>query len=111
MGAEEALIKRIISRFRCSGCNRHHLPSRVDVMDTYDDVWIIGVNCDYCEQPGMYVVSLRKDSSLDQVTDLTDEEQERFLGGAMVEADDVESIRAFLAEFKGNFSGIFGKSS
>src|SRR5436190_22817217 len=111
MGAEEALIKRIISRFRCSGCNRHHLPSQVGVMGSYDDVWVIGVDCDICEQPGMYIVCLNKDSSLDLVTDLTEREEARFLRSPTVKADDVDSIREFLASFDGDFSGIFGKKS
>ena len=111
MDVEEALIRRIISRFRCEGCNRHHLPSRVGVMGSYDDVWVVGVDCDYCAQPGMYIVSLRKDSSLDIVTDLTEDEQERFLTTSTIKADDVESIRSFLAGFDGDFSGIFRRRS
>lgn len=107
-GAEERLVKRVIARFRCSHCNRQHAAENVNVMGKYDDVWIIGVDCDECRRPGMFVVSLRKDSSLEGVTDLTDEEQERFLAATSVESSDVEGIRSFLADFRGDFSRLFG---
>ncbi len=105
--AEDRLVKRVIARFRCAYCHRQHNAANVAVMGKYEAVWIIGVDCDQCHRPGMFVVSLRKDSSLDQVTDLTDAEQERFLARASVDADDVEGIRAFLAGFKGDFTELF----
>jgi len=106
--AEERLVRRVIARFRCSHCHRQHSPENVNVMGCYDAVWIIGVDCDGCQQPGMFVVSMRKDSSFERVTDLTDEEQERFLRAKSVDAKDVEGIRSFLDGFKGDFSAIFG---
>ncbi|MBV9120556.1 MAG: hypothetical protein JOZ39_07590 [Chloroflexi bacterium] len=107
---EERLVKRVIARFRCSHCNRQHLAQNVNVMGKYDAVWIVGVDCDQCHRAGMFVVSLRKDSSFERVTDLTDEEQERFLARASVDAGDVEGIRAFLQDFKGDFSQLFGEA-
>ena len=109
-GAEERLVKRVISRFRCSHCNRQHSAGNVSVMGKYDEVWIIGVSCDGCKRPGMFVVSLRKDSSVDAVSDLTDQERDRFLAASKVGADDVDGIRAFLHDFKGDFTTIFGPS-
>ena len=111
-GAEERLVKRVIARFRCSHCNRQHNAENVDVMGTYEDgVWIIGVECDGCQRPGMFVVTMRKDSSLDLVTDLTDEEQERFLSARSVDCKDVEGIRSFLKDFRGDFSRMFGRDA
>ena len=107
--AEERLIRRVIARFRCEHCNRQHALDNVTVMGKYDAVWVVGVSCDGCDQPGMFVVSMRGDSSLDRVTDLTDEEEERFLVARSVDADDVEGIKSFLRDFKGNFSAIFGR--
>jgi len=77
-------------------------------MGKYESVWVVGVDCDGCQRPGMFVVSMRKDSSLDAVTDLTDDEQERFLLARSVDARDVDSIRDFLKDFKGGFSDMFG---
>ena len=105
--AEDRLVKRVIARFRCAYCHRQHNAANVAVMGKYEAVWIIGVDCEECHRPGMFVVSLRKDSSLEQVTDLTEDEQERFLAKASVDASDVEGIRAFLSEFKGDFSQLF----
>jgi hypothetical protein len=107
--AEERLVKRVIARFRCEHCNRQHAIENVSVMGKYDAVWVVGVACDGCQRPGMFVVSMRKDSSFDRVTDLTDEEQERFLVTESVDVEDVEGIKSFLRDFKGNFSAIFGK--
>jgi hypothetical protein len=105
---EERLVKRVIARFRCAYCHRQHSPDNVSVMGTYDDhVWVIGVDCDGCQRPGMFIVTVRKDSSLEQVTDLTEDEQDRFLTAQLVDTDDVEGIRSFLKDFKGDFSGIF----
>ncbi len=109
--AEERLVKRVIARFRCSHCNRQHCFENVNVMAKYDTVWIIGVDCDDCHRAGMFVVSLRKDSSLERVTDLTEQEQERFLEATSVGPEDVDGIRTFLRDFKGNFSGIFGSDA
>ena len=105
--AEERLVKRVIARFRCAHCNRQHAFENVNVMGRYDAVLVVGVDCDQCHQPGMFVVSLRKDSSLEQVTDLTEQEQERFLAHASVNAGDVEGIRAFLKDFRGDVSQLF----
>ena len=106
--AEERLVKRVIARLRCAHCHRQHSPDNVNIMGTYDDrVCVIGVDCDGCQRPGMFIVSMRKDSSFEQVTDLTEEEQDRFLSAQMVDSEDVEGIRSFLKDFKGDFSGIF----
>jgi hypothetical protein len=107
--AEERLLKRVIARFRCEHCHRQHVIDNVSVMGKYDAVWIVGVDCDGCQRPGMFVVSMRKDSSLDRITDLTDEEEERFLLAKSVDAHDVESIRDFLDGFKGNVEDLFGR--
>lgn len=111
MTAEERLIKRVIARFRCSRCNRQHAIDSVDVMGKYDDVWVIGVDCEGCDQPGMYVVSIRKDSSFDVVSDLTEEEQDRFDEASKVGAEDVDAMRSFLNGFHGDFSRVFKKAS
>ena len=105
--AEERLVKRVIARFRCSHCNRQHSTDNVSVMDRYDAVWIIGVDCDECHRPSMFVVSLRKDSSLDRVTDLTDGEENKFLSARSIDDRDVEGIRTFLQDFKGDFGSLF----
>ena len=106
--AEERLVKRVIARFRCAHCNRQHSPENVSVMGAYEErVWVVGVDCLGCQRPEMFVVSMRKDSSMERVTDLTEEEQERFVTAQTVDADDVEAIRGFLQDFKGNFSDIF----
>ncbi len=107
--AEERLVKRVIARFRCEHCNRQHTLENVNVMGKYEAVWVLGVACDGCQRPGMFVVSMRKDSFFERVTDLTEEEQERFVEAQSVDADDVEGIKAFLRDFRGNFSHIFGK--
>jgi hypothetical protein len=106
--AEERLVKRVIARFRCEHCNRQHVLENVSVMGKYDAVWVVGVACDGCQQPGMFVVSMRRDSTYEQVSDLTEEEQDRFVVADSVGADDVEGIKSFLRDFKGNFSAIFG---
>lgn len=106
--AEERLLRRVIARFRCEHCHRQHAMANVSVMGKYDSVWIVGVDCDGCQRPGMFVVSIRKDSSLDVVTDLTDDEQERFLAARSVDVKDVDAIREFLRDFKGDFGSIFG---
>ncbi len=105
------MIKRVIARFRCSHCNRQHILENVDIMGKYEAVWVIGVACEGCEQPGMYIVSLRKDSSLDVVSDLTDEEMARFDVSIKVAAEDVSAMRSFLDEFDGDFSEMFGRAS
>ncbi len=104
---EERLLRRVIARFRCEHCHRQHVVDNVNIMGRYDSVWIVGVDCDGCQRPGMFVVTMRKDSSLEQVTDLTEEEQERFLAATSVDVSDVDGIRAFLKDFKGSFEDLF----
>lgn len=106
-GPEERLVKRVVARLRCASCRRQHAAENVDIMGCYGEVWIVGVNCPRCDRPGMFVVSVRKDSSLERVTDLTEDEQARFVGAASVEESDVEGMRHFLAEFGGDFNTIF----
>ena len=107
--AEERLLRRVIARFRCEHCHRQHAVENVNVMGKYDEVWIVGVDCDGCQRPGMFVVSMRKDSSFEQVSDLTEEEQERFLAARSVDSEDVDAIRDFLKDFKGDFDAMFGE--
>ena len=78
-------------------------------MGKYDDVWVVGVACDGCQRPGMFVVSMRKDSVFERISDLTEDEHERFLAARSVDVEDVEGIKSFLNGFKGDFSAIFGK--
>jgi len=106
--AEERLVRRVIARFRCAYCHRQHSTENVSVMGRYDSVWIVGVDCDGCRHAGMFVVSMRRDSFYERITDLTEEEQDRFLMAKSIEPGDVDSIRHFLEDFKGDFSAIFG---
>jgi hypothetical protein len=106
--AEERLIRRVIARFRCAQCHRQHSATDVAVMGRYEAVWIVGVDCDGCRQPDMFVVSMRRDSSYERITDLTEEEQDKFLAARSVDAKDVDHIRDFLQDFKGDFGRIFG---
>lgn len=105
--AEERLIKRVIARLRCSHCHRQHSADRVNIMGTYDEVWIVGVECEGCSQAGMFVVSMRRDSSYEQVTDLAEHEEARFLAASSISGGDVDQIRSFLRDFKGDFSSLF----
>lgn len=107
--AEERLLKRVIARFRCEHCHRQHAADNVSIMGKYDAVWIVGVDCDGCGRAGMFVVSMRKDSSYERVTDLTEDEQERFIHALPVDVTEVEEMRRFLAGFKGNFDELFGE--
>ncbi|MDE3075622.1 MAG: hypothetical protein KGJ86_09340 [Chloroflexota bacterium] len=110
MSAEERLIRRVIARFRCSHCRRPHALGKVGIMGKYEDIWIVGVDCE-CAVPDLYAVSMHRDSSMERPSDLTDQERERFEAAARVGEADVEDIRAFLRSFDGDFSRMFGKAS
>lgn len=108
MTAEERLVRRVIARFRCSHCNRQHAVDNVDIMGKYDSVWVIGVECEGCDVPGMYIVSLRPDSSFEIASDLTEEERARFAAASKVAPEDVSAMRSFLDGFQGDVSRLLG---
>ena len=105
--AEEQLIRRVVARFRCPQCNRQRSATNVSIMGKYEAVWIVGADCEGCRQPDMFIVSMRRDSWYEQVTDLTEDELEKFLAARRVESTDVDGMRDFLQGFRGNFDSIF----
>lgn len=78
-------------------------------MGQYDDLCVVGVDCEQCHQAGMFLVSMRPDSSHQQITDLSDAEELRFLPAPSIDAQDVEAISSFLQEFKGDVSQLFNR--
>ncbi|HUZ77879.1 MAG TPA: hypothetical protein VMV93_09900 [Chloroflexota bacterium] len=104
MSAQDRLVKRAISRFRCAHCHCPHLYDKVGIMARYDDVWVVGVECTDCSVPGVYVVAMHEPA--EPPTDLTAAELARG-GRTRVRPGDVQAMRAFLREFDGDFSRLF----
>ena len=71
-----------------------------------DDVWFVSAYCPTCSSHSLVAAVIKEGPLPDFITDLTDDEFDRFSETEEVTADDVLDIHSFLKEFDGDFSSL-----
>ena len=105
----EAFLKRLIAKVDCGVCGQKYEMSNIKVLDQEDGVWFLSVVCSSCGTKGLIAAVVQDGSIAQVITDLTEEEFERFEEGEAVAVDDVLNMHDFLKEFDGDFSRLFSE--
>jgi hypothetical protein len=79
------------------------------LVNRWQDVWVLGIECRHCGSSGHVVVFLRLDAKPGLLMDLTPEEMEVADQWLPITADDVLDIHQFLQEFDGDFETLFAQ--
>lgn len=105
----EAFLKKLISKVDCGVCGHKYEMSNIKVLDQEDGVWFLSVVCSSCGTKGLIAAVVQDGSIAQVITDLTEDEIERFEEGGVVEVDDVLNMHDFLKEFDGDFCKLFSE--
>ncbi len=137
MHARERMIRTRFAEHECADCGSHYLPASVVVLARRRSAWMVMASCPTCERRSLFVVTFPDQarpnaeplsfeeprvfphSFLPFPTDLDlfpeDSSGElppappptQSRGATAVSESDVSAMRAFLAEFNGDFSALF----
>jgi hypothetical protein len=105
---EEVLIKRLISSMKCGSCGRAYREEYMEVVEHRDSIWFLKVFCAACHVGCLVAVIVRDDFPPALVTDLTEEELEKFRGTEAVREEDLLEMHRFLKDFNGDLPGLLG---
>lgn len=106
---DENLVRRLISSIKCSVCGQGYERSNVKVIGHDDDVWFVSAYCPACGSHSLVAAVISEESTSESVTDLTEEEFDRFSEVDEVTADDVLDIHALLKEFDGDLATLLAR--
>ena|SRR5207248_1775094 len=109
MGGQERIIKRYIlsSVTRCQACHHHYDASCIQILSRDDDFWLTMVVCPRCRSRGLVAAIVKEQTPARPLSDLTDEERDRFRKADPITTDDVLSIHDDLDHFDGDFTTLF----
>jgi hypothetical protein len=104
---EESFIRKLISSIKCGSCGQHYEESRIDIVERNGELWFIKVVCSSCHVGCMVAAIIREDKRPELITDLTEDEIEKFKAISNVDEDDLLGMHDFLKDFDGDLSNIF----
>jgi hypothetical protein len=104
---EENLIKKLIASIKCGVCGQYYGEDNIDIIEHRQELWFLRVSCASCHTKCLVAAIIREDKKAQFITDLTEEELDKFKDADEVRADDVLNMHAFLKNFDGDFSHLF----
>lgn len=105
---EDKFIKKILATMKCAMCGHHYSAGNINILGHKEDLWFLSVFCPSCKSQGLVAAVVKEGSrSPEVVTELTPEELKRL--STPLTSDDVIDMHAFLRDFDGDFSSLFGK--
>ena len=104
---DEGFIKRVVATIKCGVCGQHYEEKDVKLLGYHGDLWFLSVYCSACHSQGLVAVVIREGQLPELITDLTEEEYDKFREIDVVSDNDLLDIHSFLKEFDGDFSHIF----
>jgi len=106
---DETLIKRLIASIKCGSCGQNYQEDYIEVVEHSDELWFLRVLCPSCHVRCMVAVIIRENARPEVVTDLTEEEVEKFNSLDRVRDEDLLDMHDFLKDFDGDFPRVFRK--
>jgi len=103
----ERFLRELMKMVKCSTCGRRYAAADVNVMGRQGDLWYVTLSCSHCHAQAVVAAVLKERKVETPITDLTEEEQERFRESAPVGPDEVLDMHDFLKDFDGDFSRLF----
>lgn len=104
---EEKLIKKLIASIKCGSCGQNYQEEGIEVIERTEDLWFLQVHCLSCNIKCLVAAIIKEDTVPEIVSDLTENELEKFRVSKGVGADDLLDMHEFLKEFDGDFPRIF----
>ncbi len=104
---DEKFIKKLLSTMKCGMCGNHYSSGNLNILGHKEDLWFLSVFCPSCKSQGLVAAVVREGKAAEALTELTQEEQKKL--STPLSSDDLIDMHAFLTDFNGNFSSLFGK--
>jgi ribosomal protein S27E len=105
---EERIIKKLMTSVKCTSCGQNYEARDVKILGSHEDLYFLQVTCSACYSRYMITASVNGEKNPEIVSDLTREEFTKFKNTGAPGTNDVLDMHAFLKDFNGDFSGIFG---
>lgn len=107
MDMDEGFVRRLVATIKCGVCSRHYEGGNVKILGHHGDLWFLSVYCSDCHSQGLVAAVIREGQLPELITDLTEEEYDKFREIDAVSDNDLLDIHNFLKDFDGDFSLIF----
>jgi hypothetical protein len=105
---EESIVKKLMTSVKCTGCGQKYEMRDVKILGNHQDLYFLQVTCSSCHSRYMITAVINDKQNADIVSDLTGEEFSKFNQAAAPDTNDVLDMHAYLKDFSGDFSGLFG---
>lgn len=106
---DEGFLKRLVATIKCGVCGQRYEGENVKLLGHYGDLWFLSVYCSACQSQGLVAAVIKEGKLPELITDLTEEEYDKFREIDEVSSNDLLDIHNFLRDFDGDFSYIFSK--
>ena len=103
------LILKLLTRLRCAECGKPYEPEDFVLVNRWQNVWVLGVECCHCGGSGYVVIAMQFDEEPKPEIGPLPEEVDRTKVGSPLTADDVLDMHLFLEEFDGDFENIWAE--
>lgn len=107
-GRREALIQHLAATIRCAVCAQGYDPQDMAILGRQARVWVVGISCSHCGTQAL-VFAMVKPGAPIQAGELTPEEAAAFQRWGPIQAREVEEMREFLRDFRGDMHDLLGE--
>lgn len=89
----------------CAACGHGYGPTDVTIIGNSGDLWMMVLQCPECRKRGAVAALVNGPDTLSLLPPLSDGTGQASDDASPVDDQDVQAMRAFLANFQGDFSG------
>ena len=109
-GDKRRLVLRLVARLRCVACERPYDPHDFNLVQNWQDMWVLSTRCRHCNEPCHVVIFMRLDAEhepkTELITDLTPEELQDAGHRRPITFDDVLDVHVLLEESGGDLERL-----
>jgi hypothetical protein len=105
----DSVIKKLMSSVKCAVCGQCYGEGDVKILGHQEDLWFLDVTCSACHAHCLMAAAIKEETAPVVITDLTEDELEKFRNADVLTADEVLDMHSFLMDFDGNFSRLFSR--
>ncbi len=104
---EDRIIRRLVISQKCSVCGQPYPLENIDIVSRQGNLWLLKLVCSACRTQSLVVAVIRKGKTSGIISELSEDECEKFKNARVLSADDVLDMHDFLKGFSGDFVRIF----